>query len=144
MESIIQVRPDIRISLNGYDFLNFEMTAECIITGQTLLGGNTYTQNLLVAEITLITQAIAADCPQVTAADLIGALQREGGVRNAPNYFLPSPESLMGEGDCIHPNYAGFLALHSVIYDHFFGALDGESADYEDAEDGLLSPAVVE
>jgi lysophospholipase L1-like esterase len=125
IDAIVQVRPDVKISLNGYDFLNFEMTPECVAAGQEMLGGTTYLKNLLVAQITVIAEEIDADYPQVTTVDLIGTLQKAAGVPKAPDYEKPSPASLMGDGDCIHPNAQGYREIQSAIYDGFFGPLAG-------------------
>ena len=126
--AIVQVRPAIKISLNGYDFLNFEMTPECVAMGQEALGGTTYLKNLLVAKITAIAQGIGADYPQVTAVDLIGTLRKAANVPHAPNYGQPSPAILMGDGDCIHPNATGFRDLQKVVYAGFFGPLAASAA----------------
>jgi len=122
INELLSYFPYLKISLNGYDFLNFEMTPECILMGETMLGGSTYDKNILFTKLTGIAQKIAADYPQVIATNLLGAMQMATGMR-APNPFLPTPASMMGEGDCIHPNYQGYRALMRRIYAGFFEPL---------------------
>jgi lysophospholipase L1-like esterase len=125
IDGLLSVAPYLKISLNGYDFPNFEYCAECIVMGQTMLGGNTYTQNILFSHLTTIAQQIAADYPQVYATNLLGVLQAAGGVPGAPNFFEPSPAKYFADGDCIHPSNGGYRIVMDEIYDNFFGPLNG-------------------
>lgn len=122
---LLLVAPYLKIYLNGYDYLNYEMTAECVLIGQETLGGTTYDKNVLFTRLSDLFVTIAQDYPQVTSVNLMGKLQMAGNVPNAPDPYLPSPESMMGDGDCIHPNYWGYRVLQGAIYDNFFGPLSG-------------------
>ncbi len=125
IDGLLAVAPYLQISLNGYDFPNFEHTVECVVMGQAMLGGNTYTQNKLFAELTKIAQRIDEDYPEVYATNLLGALQEAGGMPQAPNYLRPSPAKYFPEEDCIHPSNGGYRVVMQRIYDNFFGPLNG-------------------
>ncbi|MCL4235508.1 MAG: hypothetical protein KJ042_13425 [Deltaproteobacteria bacterium] len=121
IDAILAIRPQMKISVNGYDFPNFEQSAQCILLGQAMLGGNTYTQNLLFGDLTQITQDIAADYDQVHAVDLLGTLQEVDHVAGAPNYLRPSPARFFPTDDCIHPSRNnGYRHLQERIWEGFF------------------------
>jgi lysophospholipase L1-like esterase len=125
IDGLLSVAPYLKISLNGYDFPNFEHCAYCVVMGQTMLGGNTYTQNMLFAQLTYLAERIANDYPQVYATNLLGSLQMADGVPGAPNFALPSPAKYFADDDCIHPSNGGYQVLMEKIYDGFFDPLNG-------------------
>lgn len=123
IDELLLYTPYLKIYLNGYDYLNYEMTAECVLLGSQTLGGTTYDKNMLFTRLSELFVTISQDYPQVTSVNLMGTMQIAGNVPNAPDPYLPSPESMMGDGDCIHPNYWGYRVLQGAIYDNFFGPL---------------------
>ena len=135
IDGLLAIRPNLRISLNGYDFPNFEHTLECILMGQAMLGGNTYDQNLLIARLTQIAADIAADYPQVTCTDLLGTLQEADGVPSPPNYYRPSPARFYIEDECVHPRGGGYWYLMQRLYDNFFEPLNTPDDDDDDNDD---------
>ncbi|MCB9475645.1 MAG: SGNH/GDSL hydrolase family protein [Deltaproteobacteria bacterium] len=128
INDILSVRPGINIYLNGYDFLNFEQTTECILIGEEVLGGNTDYKNHVIARLQDEIAAVAADYPNVYNRNNMGVMQADAGIPFAPVYALPTPTSHMGSGDCIHPNEKGYRAIHDAIYDVFFGPLSADQA----------------
>lgn len=149
IDELLATAPHLNISLNGYDFPNFEHCVECILMGQAALGGNTYTQNLLIAELTYMAQEIAGDYPQVHAVDLLGTLQEAGGVPFAPNFYRPSPADYFPGADCIHPSDGGWRIIMHKLYDEFFTPIlegdddddvtdddDNDTTDDDDVTDG--------
>ncbi|NLH49264.1 MAG: SGNH/GDSL hydrolase family protein [Myxococcales bacterium] len=135
IDGLLAIRPNLRISLNGYDFPNFEHTLECILMGQAMLGGNTYDQNLLIARLTQIAADIAADYPQVYCTELLGTLQEADGVPNPPNYYRPSPARFYIEDECVHPRGGGYWYLMQRLYDNFFEPLNVADDDDDDNDD---------
>jgi hypothetical protein len=104
-----------------------------------MLGGNTFTQNSLLAELTSIAQRIAQDYPQVYATDFLGTLQQVGGTANPPNFYRPSPAVFFPTDDCIHPSVGGWRHIMFRIYDEFFEPLiypdDDDDDDNDDDDD---------
>jgi hypothetical protein len=137
LDELLGYFPDLKVSLNGYDFFNFLHSPECIIEGQLYLGGDTYFQNSLLAELTYIAEAIAADYPQVTFTNLLGTLQEAGGVPFPPNFYLPSPAQFYPDADeCIHPRGpGGYWAIMQRIYDNYFGPLNDDDDDDDNDND---------
>jgi lysophospholipase L1-like esterase len=125
IDGLLFIRPSLKIYVNGYDFLNFEMSVFCFILGDEIFGGNTHHKNTLMFGLTEIARRVAADYPQVYTTDTIGALQDAGGILNAPNFYLPSPEQYFPTDDCIHPGAnGGWLVLMERIWDGFFDPLN--------------------
>ncbi len=125
IDGLLFVRPNLKIFLNGYDFLNFEMSAFCIVLGNEIFGGLTYDKNMLMQGLTDLAERVAADYPQVYTVDAIGALQQAGGTPGAPNYFLPSPAQYFPTDDCIHPSAnGGWFVIMEQIWNGFFGPLN--------------------
>lgn len=137
IDQLLAIRPNMKISLNGYDFPNFEHSLECIMQGQLFLGGNTYTQNVLMGELTNVTAGIAADYPQVYHTSFLGTLQEAGGVPSPPNYYRPSPaEFFPGDDECIHPTgNGGYWYLMQHLYENFFGPLNVPDDDDDNDDD---------
>ena len=134
IDQLLDVRPDLYISLNGYDFPNFEHTLECISLGQLYLGGNTYTQNTLFSRLTEIAADIAGDYEQVYHTDLLGTLQEAGGMPFTPNFWRPSPAEFFPDGECIHPR-DGYWHLMQRLYDGFFDPLLNQTPTDDDTID---------
>jgi len=134
IDQLLAIRPNMKIALNGYDFPNFEHSLDCILQGQLFLGGNTYTQNVLMGELTNIAAGIAAAYPQVHHTSLLGTLQEAGGVPFPPNYYRPSPAGFFpGDDECIHPTGDnGYWYLMQRLYDNFFGPLNTPDDDDDD------------
>ena len=125
IDGLLLIRPTLKIFVNGYDFLNFEMSLVCIVLGNEIFGGSTYDKNMLMQGLTDIAGRVAADYSQVYTTNTIGALQGAGGVQDAPNYYLPSPEQYFPTDDCIHPSAnGGWFVLMDEIWDGFFGPLN--------------------
>jgi hypothetical protein len=136
IDQLLAVRPDLKIAYNGYDFPNFIHTTECILLGQLYLGGDVFFQNTLFAELTEISEDIAADYPQVTAVNLLGTLQAAGGYPNPPNFYLPSPPDFFPGDECIHPTGpGGYWNLVDRIYHGFFEPLNDDDDDDNDDND---------
>ena len=136
IDQILALRPNMKIAFNGYDFPNFEHTLDCIVQGQLYLGGNTYTQNQLLARLTDVAATIAADYPQVYAVDFLGTLQAARGVPGAPNYYRPSPsEFYPDDSECIHPRSGGYWYVQQRLYDGFFEPLNQPADDDDDNDD---------
>ncbi|HPQ68379.1 MAG TPA: SGNH/GDSL hydrolase family protein [bacterium] len=129
LDELLAFRPELKISLNGYDFPNFEHTLDCIVMGQAMLGGNTYSQNHLFAQITDIAAAIADDYPQVHHTALLGAMQQADGMPLAPNYYRPSPARFFPEEECIHPTAGGYDVVMERLWDEFFEPLNNPTDD---------------
>jgi lysophospholipase L1-like esterase len=124
IDQLLEVSPELKINIHGYDYLNFEQSPLCRQLGENVFGGSTRFKNSLIERLTDNAFAIAKDYPQATATRLVGAMQEAAGIADAPNPDLPSPTSMMEDNDCIHPNFNGYRAMQRRIYASFFGALE--------------------
>jgi MYXO-CTERM domain-containing protein len=133
LDQIHTERPDLRVVSFGYDFVNFEQSADCIATAWTYFGTGTLTPTIngyFLADIHETLAALDPDVFRYTYVDHVwGTLQAAGGVAGAPNVNVPSPAQYMS--DCIHPNGTGYRLIQDVMVEAYWGrpqpvaAMDG-------------------
>ncbi|MBZ0252020.1 MAG: SGNH/GDSL hydrolase family protein, partial [Candidatus Methylomirabilis sp.] len=120
LDDFFAVHPGVKVASFGYDFVNYEQSPECILTGITIFPGFATPQvNLtLLNDVGAVMQAVDADYPNFTFVPVWGTLQAAGGIPGAPNILFPSPSQYFA--DCIHPNTAGFNLIMSRFYDLYW------------------------
>jgi lysophospholipase L1-like esterase len=124
IDGALAARPDIKVVMFGYDFVNFEQSTDCILLAWTYFGTSITTWQLnswfMGEQIGDVQAGIAADYPGVTYVEGIwGTLQEAGGVHGAPNLYLPSPSAYMS--DCIHPTSAGYRLIMDALVQEWWG-----------------------
>ncbi len=123
---LVAEHPDIVVLMLGYDYVNFEQSAECILTAaiyfpELVASGNFSTlavNRIFEADVGEVVARVALDFPQLHHVPVWGTLQDAGGVVGAPVDWLPSPSSLMS--DCIHPTSEGYRLVHEALWDGAF------------------------
>ena len=122
LDALFAVHPNIKVVMFGYDYINFEQSAECIVTALNYFGAGVTTpfvNQVFLNDVVAVQQAVAADYPNLTYVDsVLGTLQQAGNVPGAPNSLLPSPSEYMA--DCIHPTSFGYALIMSALYDAYW------------------------
>ena len=120
LDGLFAVHPDVNVVMFGYDFVNFEMSPECIALGLAYFHGlaTPDINQIFLDDIGEVQRRIAEDYENVTYVDVWGTLQQAGGIPGAPNVYRPSPSEFMG--DCIHANDEGYFLLMQALYDGYF------------------------
>jgi uncharacterized protein (TIGR03382 family) len=126
LDGLFAVHPDVQVAIFSYDYVNFELNAQCVLSAilyfpQLYAAGQltTYEVNrIFERDVGEVQARVAADYPQVSHFTFWGALQADAGTVGAPNPLLPSPGSRMA--DCIHPTSAGYTVMHERLWDAYW------------------------
>lgn len=127
LDRLFAVHPDIQVLMFGYDYPNFEQSADCLAAAIVYFpalwdAGTLWTANvndIFLRDIDAVQHKVAADYPNVEHVRVWGTLQLDAGTQGAPTSALPSPASRMS--DCIHPTSAGYTALHERAWELYWG-----------------------
>ena len=118
--------PAIEVVMFAYDFVAFERTdgqqATCAAQAALSFGASWTTLGINTAFLDEIhaTQAkLATEYPRLTYVPIVGTLQAQAGVANAPDVTKPSPQQFMG--DCIHATSPGYTHIMNALYAGYSG-----------------------
>lgn len=119
--------PDVQVVGIPYDYVNFEQSTECIVSGALyfpdLLAAGTFSSysinRIFEAEVGEVLARVDADDVRYSTYPMWGTLQADAGTVGAPNVLLPSPESRMS--DCIHPTSHGYRVLLDKMVARYWG-----------------------
>ncbi|MEW5989073.1 MAG: SGNH/GDSL hydrolase family protein [Chloroflexota bacterium] len=117
VDELVTTRPNVVIILAGYDVLNFDKSAFCLLFSD-LVFGSTLPEvvNPLFLEIGDVQATLDADYSQVVYANAWGALQGTPGLPDtaswSPDRFFPDDDL-----DCLHLNDQGYSVYTNAVFD---------------------------
>jgi len=138
-EPLIKAVPTIKVVQFGYDILfwdYFECTAQATaIFGRHCgkHGSANFTEcaNALMYQVQDTVEAFASNYTQLTAPNLMGSLQKAGGISAAdigkPNIHYFSPNKYTGPTKfCLHANNEGYDIIFKNLWDIYFSKHEAE------------------